>query len=149
MAYKNTQIGYVTIFLMGMVMVFLGVIIQTAEILPAERPILYAALLLFLFLFIIFSTLTVEVNRSELIWYYGPGIWKYRIPLENIKDITHVKSHPLEGFGIRWNPFKGWLYNVSGFNAINVIHKNGKSTRIGTPEPDKLIDAIRQELSYI
>lgn len=149
MAYRNRQIGYFSISIMGIVLLFLVFIIQSSKILPSERPILYASLLLILFLGIIFSTLTVKVNRSEVTWYYGPGIWKYRIPLEQIKDVSKVRTHPLEGIGIRWTPGKGWLYNVSGLKAVKIILRNGKSTRIGTNEPEKLIEAIREELRYL
>jgi hypothetical protein len=148
MAYRNRQIGYFTISIMGIVLLFLVFIIQSSAILPSERPILYASLLLFLLLFIIFSTLTVKVNRSEVIWFYGPGFWKYRIPLEQIKDVSKVRTHPLEGIGIRWTPGRGWLYNVSGLKAVKIVLRNGKSTRIGTNEPEKLIEAIREELKY-
>ncbi|WP_069130209.1 hypothetical protein [Rhodohalobacter halophilus] len=149
MAYRNTQIGYFTIIVMGGVSMFLIFMIQSSKVLPSERPILYVSLLLILFLFIIFSTLTVEVNRNELIWYFGPGIWKYRIPIDQIKDVSKVKTHPLEGIGIRWTPGKGWLYNVSGLKAVNILLKNGKSTRIGTDEPEVLISAILEEQKYL
>lgn len=148
MAYKNTQIGYFTIFIFGAVLIFLSVIIQAEGVSPVERPILHGVLILFLVLTVIFSSLTVEVNRQNLVWYFGPGIWKYRIPLDRIKDVSHVRSHPLEGIGIRWNPLKGWLYNVSGLNAVKVIQKGGKTTRIGTSEPQKLIAAIKEEMKY-
>lgn len=149
MGYKNTQIGYFTILVFGIVLIFLSVITFSGGINPAEQPILNGALLLFLLLFINFSSLTVQVNRRELIWYFGPGIWKYRIPIEQIREVLEVKTNPLEGVGFRWNPLKGWLYNVSGLKAVKVIQKDGKATRIGTNEPKQLIQAIREELNYL
>ncbi|PKD43934.1 hypothetical protein [Rhodohalobacter barkolensis] len=149
MGYKNTQIGYFTILVFGIVLIFLSVITFSGGINPAEQPILNGALLLFLLLFINFSSLTVQVNRRELIWYFGPGVWKYRIPIEQIRDVSEVKTNPLEGVGFRWNPLKGWLYNVSGLKAVKVIQKDGKATRIGTNEPEQLVQAIREELNYL
>jgi hypothetical protein len=45
------------------------------------------------------------------------------------------------GWGIRWTP-KGPLYNVSGFEAVEIRMLSGKSFRIGTDEPDLLRQAI-------
>lgn len=149
MGYNNTQIGYFTILVFGIVLIFLSVIAFSGGINPAEQPILNGALLLFLLLFINFSSLTVQVNRRELMWYFGPGIWKYRIPIEQISDVSEVKTNPLEGVGFRWNPLKGWLYNVSGLKAVKVIQKDGKATRIGTNEPEQLIQAIKEEKGYL
>jgi hypothetical protein len=37
-----------------------------------------------------------------------------------------------------------WIYNVSGFDAVEITMKNGKIYRIGTDEPLKLEQAISQ-----
>lgn len=132
----------------GAVFLCLIIIIQTAGISADERPILHLFVLLFLILAILFSTLTVEVNRQNLIWYFGPGIWKYHIPIDDIEEVIHVRNHPLEGFGIRWTPTKGWLYNVSGLDAVKIIRKSGKTTRIGSNEPNKLIKVIQEEIRF-
>ncbi len=43
------------------------------------------------------------------------------------------------GWGIRgWLWPKMWIYNVSGFDAVEIKLKNGKMYRIGTDEPKKL-----------
>jgi len=35
-----------------------------------------------------------------------------------------------------------WIYNISGFDAVEIKMKNGKTYRIGTDEPQKLEQAI-------
>jgi hypothetical protein len=40
-------------------------------------------------------------------------------------------------------PGQYWLWNVSGLNAIELTLKNSKRFRIGTDEPEKLVDAIK------
>jgi hypothetical protein len=35
-----------------------------------------------------------------------------------------------------------WIYNVSGFDAVEIKLKNGKVYRIGTDEPKKLEQTI-------
>jgi len=36
---------------------------------------------------ILFSSLTVEVSDSELRWYFGSGLWTYRLPLGQIEMV--------------------------------------------------------------
>jgi len=40
-----------------------------------------------------------------------------------------------------------WIFNVSGFDAVELIMKNGKIYRIGTDEPIKLESAITVAVS--
>jgi len=42
----------------------------------------------------------------------------------------------------------GWLYNVSGLDAVEVTTKSGKKYRIGTDVPAELEQAIRSVLSF-
>ena len=90
----------------------------------------------------LFSSLTVEVDENELRWYFGPGIWRYRIARADIESVGHVRNHWWNGFGIRIN--RGFrLYNVSGFDAVELRLKTGAVRRIGTDEPQALANALR------
>jgi hypothetical protein len=50
------------------------------------------------------------------------------------------------GWGIRITP-SGWLFNVSGFRAVEIQMKNGEAYRIGSDEPEKLETFLRQRLA--
>jgi hypothetical protein len=90
----------------------------------------------------LFSSLTVEVTGTEIRWYFGPGLWDYRVALSDISDIRTVRNTWLNGFGIRIRP--GWrLYNVSGLDAIELRLKTGDIRRIGTDDPQGLSAALR------
>ena len=39
---------------------------------------------------------------------------------------------------------KGWLYCVSGLDAVEIVHKDGRVTRIGTDEAAALDQAIQR-----
>jgi hypothetical protein len=39
-----------------------------------------------------------------------------------------------------------WIYNVSGFDAVELKMKNGKVYRIGTDESEKLESALQQSI---
>lgn len=148
MSYRHTQIGYFLIFAIGSAVILTGWISLSGGVKPTEQPILNITLLLLIFLLILFSTLTVKVTRRELVWYFGPGIWKYRLPLSQIREVSVTRSNLLEGIGIRWNPRKGWLYSVSGFRAVKIVHLDGKITRIGSNEPENLSKAVRESKRY-
>ena len=46
------------------------------------------------------------------------------------------------GWGIRYTPH-GWLFNVSGLDAVELELKNGRTWRVGTDEPVELLAAIQ------
>jgi hypothetical protein len=62
---------------------------------------------------LLFSSLTIEVTRTRVI--EGRGI--------------HLTS-------------RGWLYNVSGFQAVEIHLKRGKRFLLGSDEPEKLVMAL-------
>jgi hypothetical protein len=91
-----------------------------------------------------FSSLTVVVNGNELEWYFGPGTWKYRMPLSDIAGVSIVRNNVLNGFGIRMRPgFR--LYNVSGLDAVELHLKSGEIRRIGTDDAPGLAAVLRGE----
>jgi hypothetical protein len=52
----------------------------------------------------LFSSLTVEVADRELRWHFGPGLWSYRLPLDEIEDVAVVRNQWWNGWGIRMRP---------------------------------------------
>ena len=142
MLYKNTQIGYVLIVANMIVISLLGYVFTSVETDAIGKWGLAIFLLLFLFLLFLFFSLTVKVTDTEVTWYFGPGLWKYNIQLDQIKDVEVVKTNPLEGIGIRFTPSKGLLYNVSGLSAVKIIKKDGDTIRIGSNEPIILAEVI-------
>jgi hypothetical protein len=91
---------------------------------------------------ILFSSLTVEVSDNELRWYFGPGLWAYRQPLNEIEQVAVVRNRWWNGFGIRKGP-GFWLYNVSGLDAVELRLKSGDVRRIGTDDPQGLEAALK------
>jgi hypothetical protein len=92
----------------------------------------------------LFSSLTVIVNGDKLEWYFGPGAWKYRMPLADVAGVSVVRNTVLNGFGIRMRPgFR--LYNVSGLDAVELQLKSGEVRRIGTDDAPGLAAALRGE----
>jgi hypothetical protein len=91
---------------------------------------------------VLFSSLTVEVDGTELRWHFGPGFWTYRLALDDIKTVTVVRNRWWNGFGIRMRPgFQ--LYNVSGLDAVELQLKSSEIRRIGSDDPQGLADALK------
>lgn len=82
MEYKNTQPGYFTITAFLVSILLIVILYFTLSPGNPEKPVLAALLVLFIVLMILFRSLTIKVTHNELIWYFGSGIWKYRIKLE-------------------------------------------------------------------
>lgn len=90
----------------------------------------------------LFHSLTIEVTGHELRWRFGPGLIRRRVALGDIASAQPVRTNFIEGWGIHYSRF-GWLYNVSGFDAVAITMKNGKRFALGTDEPQKLTEALR------
>jgi hypothetical protein len=88
-----------------------------------------------------FSSLTVEVTPTQLIWFFGPGLLRKSIEREAIMGATPVRNAWWYGWGIHLTP-RGWLYNVGGLDAVELALSNGSTLRIGSDEPAALAKAL-------
>lgn len=89
----------------------------------------------------LFSSLTVEVTHETLSWHFGPGVIRKSLPRAEIAAVHPVPTKWWYGWGIRITP-KGWLYSVSGLEAVAVTRANGRTTLIGTDDPLGLANAL-------
>jgi hypothetical protein len=88
-----------------------------------------------------FSSLTVEVTPTQLIWFFGPGLLRKSIEREAIMGATPARNPWWHGWGIHLTP-RGWLYNVGGLDAVELALSNGGTLRIGSDEPAALAKAL-------
>jgi hypothetical protein len=97
--------------------------------------------------FVLFSffTLTTAVSDVDVRVWFGVGLIRRRIALERIASARAVQNHWIYGWGIRVIP-NGWLWNVSGLEAVELSLVNGRRFRIGTDEPEQLAAAIQGAL---
>ena len=91
----------------------------------------------------LFHSLTVEITEGELRWRFGPGLIRKRVSLDQIVAVQAVRTNWLEGWGIHLSRY-GWLYNVSGFDAVAIKMKNGQHFALGTDEPEKLAAQLQK-----
>jgi hypothetical protein len=102
---------------------------------------------LILFILASFISLNVTIDESNLRIKFGYGIFKKHFPLHDIASARAVKNHWYYGWGIRiWFWPRMLIFNISGFDAVEIVMKNGKRYRIGTDEPKKMEQAIVQAI---
>lgn len=148
MNYKHTQIGYLMLVVTLAVLVLFAWAYITAA---AEPPsvnsgtnfLFTAIMVLILFILASFVSLQVIIDGKYLRIKFGYGIYQKKFSLNDVMSAKTVKNHWYYGWGIRgWLWPKMWIYNVSGFDAVEIKLKNGKTYRIGTDEPKKLEQTI-------
>jgi len=147
-SYKHTQIGYLMIVIMFTVVCFLFSMLFTEyqNLTHTEIATLSIISLLLLLVGIIFSSLSASVDKEMLSWHFGFKFWHKKIALDKVASCQVVKNSVLYGFGIRMMG-SGWLYNVSGLLAVEIVLKSGEKIRLGTDEPEYLAQAIKSAIS--
>lgn len=139
--YKHTQVGYFILLTIGVVLAAVALSWASARG-PRESLIIVAIVLA---AGILFATLTIEIDHDSLRWRFGPGLIRKHVRLSDIESVEPVRNRFWYGYGIRLTP-QGWLYNVSGLDAVEVRLRSGKTFRLGTDEPDRLGAAITARL---
>ncbi len=140
--YEHTQVGYLIIVVMAVAMVLIGVVLANAGV----NWIAIGVLVFIAIALVLFSSLTVVIWEEELEARFGPGPIRKRFKLNEIESCQIVKNHWYNGWGIRLTPH-GVLYNVSGFDAVEIKLRTGKKFRIGTDVPQELEKAIEQAIN--
>jgi len=142
--YTHTQVGWVMIAV-AMVLDLAVPVVLFIRLGPIVIVNVVIMACISAFILIFFSTLTVTVDRERVKISFGVGLIRKTIPKQEILSCKSIRTQWWCGWGIHGCPGKGWLYNVSGFDAVEVTMKNGMRYFIGTDEPDKLFDAVTKE----
>lgn len=95
----------------------------------------------------LFFSLTVSVSREAISIRFGVGLVRKTFHIRDIQDVRAVRNRWYYGWGLRYTPH-GWLYNVSGLDAVELELKNGRTYRVGTDQPVELLAAIRAAVEH-
>jgi hypothetical protein len=90
-----------------------------------------------------FSSLTVRVSHEALKLYFGFGWPSKTVPLGDIASASVTRTTFWEGWGVH-RTRRGWLYNVSGFDAVIVQRRDGTALLVGSDEASRLKAAIER-----
>ena len=150
--YENTQPGTFIRVMTGSWVVFFGVLAVVMLALGQKEAAVGLGVVTVMLavingiVFALFHSLTVRVSRSEIALSFGVGLIRKQFPIGDISSASIVQNRWYNGFGIR-KIRGGWLYNVSGFDAIEIQLKNERKYRIGTDQPEKLLAAVESALA--
>ncbi len=144
MTYRHCQPGRTILWiLMGFVALFLGIALMVTN--PQVAWWLRAASGVYVLAALLFFNLTITVDDREVRAVFGVGLVRKTARLEDIAAVEAVRNRWWYGWGVKYT-VKGWLYSVSGLEAVEMRLKNGKRFRLGTDEPEVLCAAIRRAL---
>jgi hypothetical protein len=136
--YTHTQVGTVIwVSMAAGAALFLGLGLLFFKPLLAAAPIFVIAGWLF-------HSLRIEVTETEVRWRFGPGLVRKSVPRGEITSAQPVRTSFIEGWGIHASRF-GWLYNVSGYDAVAITLRDGRQFALGTDEPQELAAALREK----
>ncbi|HTU68884.1 MAG TPA: hypothetical protein VMF11_01070 [Candidatus Baltobacteraceae bacterium] len=92
----------------------------------------------------IFARLTIHVDGEAVSWYMGWGWPAGAIALRDIAGAELTSTNFLEGWGIHYTIWHGWLWNVGGFRAVEITKTDGRRVTLGTDDPQGLLQAIER-----
>ncbi len=93
----------------------------------------------------IFCCLTVSVSPEAITLRFGISPIRKRFLVRGISSVGVVRNRWFYFWGVRYTPH-GWLYTVSGLDAVEIVLKNGRKYRIGADDPAELRAAIQEAI---
>ena len=91
--------------------------------------------------FVVFRSLTVVVTKDEIRIRFGVGVVRKTFQMMDVEACSVVTNRWWYGWGIKRGP-GFWLYNIGGFDAVELKFLDGRRTRIGSDQPEQLASAI-------
>ena len=140
--YEHTQRGTVILVALLIGVAICSVLATLAPAPPFVVPMVFGVFVVCAYMF---SSLTIQITGRTLCWYFGPGLFRKKILLSDIRGAEVARTRLIHGWGIH-RTTRGWLYNVSGFDAVAVRLDAGKEILLGTDEPERLRAAILRAL---
>ena len=134
--YAHTQTGHAIIW-----PVLAIIVIANAGLLGHHPPTTIISVIL-LVCVLLFYRLKITIEDQVLCATFGVGVIRKKVRLAEIVCCEPVRIRWWYGWGIHLTPF-GWLYNVSGFDAVLIRLHSGKTVALGTDDPLGLTAAIR------
>src|SRR6266540_5540721 len=154
--YKHKQMGWPILVLCGAVLLILAWAAVTLFV-KAGPPRggavgglvgLLAVAVVLLAVMVLFASLTVILSDDSIEARFGPGLIRKRFSLPDVEACKVVRNPWLLGWGIRWFP-GCWVFNIAGFDAVELLMKDGRRYRIGTDEPRRLSELIQTRLARV
>lgn len=135
--YRRTQFGATIVATVGAAVVLVAVIgAQTGW-----HPVSVVVEVLLALVLLLFWSLTIEIDPVRLRCFFGPGLIGREFPLHEIVSAAAVQNRWYYGWGIRLTPH-GWMFNVSGLEAVELGLASGRRFRVGTDRPEEVVAVL-------
>ncbi len=140
--YRRTQIGIgiISVLAIGIFLSLCGFVLE------GSKNLLLVALFLGI-AGLLFSSLNIVITSKEFRISLGIGVVRKSFPISDIVSCEVVKNPWWYGWGVKVIP-GGWLFSVSGTQAIEIKLKNGRRYRVGSDDPVRvkaLLDRLLSE----
>ena len=140
--YHHTQRGSALLFAVGGA----GIVVLVAAVLlaraasPAWPGIMIAGLVMVV-VASLFSRMTVTVAAGSVSLEMARGLVRRSWRMTDLQVAKVVHTNWYNGWGVHgWG--HNWLYNVSGYGAVEMDLIDGARVYIGSDEPERLLQAI-------
>lgn len=91
-----------------------------------------------------FYALEITVDDEAIRLRLGAGFFRRQIALGEVRSASRVRNALWSGWGVRRSrDGRRWNFSVSGFEAVELVLKNGHVLRLGTNDPEGLLKAIQ------
>ena len=137
--YEHTQFGHVIIWSLLAI-----ILIASGGLIGHRAPPVIVSIILLVCL-VLFYRLKISIEDETLSASFGLGVIRKKVPLSEIASCEPIRIRWWYGWGVHLTP-RGWLYNVSGFDAVAITLRDGKKLALGTDDPDGLVTAIRDSI---
>jgi hypothetical protein len=115
----------------------------------ALRIVFFATGVLLLLLGGSVRQLTVADEGDHLAIRFGPfPLFRKRIFYDDIREVEKGRTTLLDGWGIQWSPWGGWVWNISGYACVVIRLKRG-TLKVGTDDPDGLAEFLKERISLM
>ncbi|PCK32608.1 hypothetical protein [Pseudoalteromonas piscicida] len=141
--YKNIQFAWV----IWLFLAFIASFTVLAIYLTGSNLAFVAFLVILSLVAFIFYGLTIQVDKQQqtLSWWFGPSVAKMTLQFDDIEFVQPVTNSLRHGIGMRIST-DGWVYTVAGFDALEVVMKDGTKYRLGTNDQANLVKAMESKL---
>ena len=130
MRYDHTQTGplYLLLLLLA-VASFVATLFMKEAVIQVTVSI---SSVVFLLLAFSFRDLTVSDQTTELLIAFGPlPIFKRRLQYSEIERVETARSTLMDGLGIHMSPSGGWVWNLWGYDCVDVWYRQGRKSGLG------------------
>jgi hypothetical protein len=139
--YEHTQIGHVIILFVAAALFAINAIFGSS---PRRESFLVVSVVLLITL-ALFYKLTITINEETLCASFGIGMIRKRVSVAEFAACGPIRIRWWYGWGIHLTQY-GWLYNVSGLDAVAITLRNGRKFALGTDDPQGLAEALRSAI---